>query len=455
MKKLLLLICFDCISTVLLAQVNTDSLYNLWQDTGRSDTIRLQALHDFSRRLLSTNPDSSYQLGLKELAFAQKIQNLKWQGKALNLIGVAWRYQGEYAKALQNFEQSIVLLEQSGDRSTLSTVYGNMGDIYRIQSNLSKAIDCINKSLTLAEATGDRKKVADAYTSIATIYYDTPDNFDKMRAYLLKAQAIYEAIGSQEGLALVFGNLSSIYLEQGDNDNALLFNKKCMAIQEKLGDLFGIGTSLQNRAIINGNLGRYQEALADFDREISIFKEIGDQEGLADGYDSKGELLIQLKRYPEAIRSCDAALKIAMVIGSPNMREADACHCLYVSHLKLGNAQKALHYLEQHMIVKDSLQIYETAQKLKRMELERQTVADSLIRVKEKFQTEMVHQQTLRKKDRTLGILLAAGLGGALVAWAFGMRMLYFRRRSQRMQVRSEALEKQQLINEIDLLKTP
>jgi LytS/YehU family sensor histidine kinase len=51
-------------------------------------------------------------------------------------------------------------------------------------------------------------------------------------------------------------------------------------------------------------------------------------------------------------------------------------------------------------------------------------------------------------------LLTAGGLGVLSVALAFWVRMLYFRRRSQSLQIRSDELEKQQLINEVALLRT-
>jgi tetratricopeptide (TPR) repeat protein len=454
MKKLYFLISLMSGAFALSAQVSADSLRQVWNDPGQADTIRLQAVHDLARLLLNEDPDSTYSLALQELELARKIRSKRWQGRALSLLGLVWRFRSDYIRALQQYEQSAALLEQAGDWNALASVYGSIGDVYRLQSDFPKALASINKSLLLAEKTGDRKKVADGYVSLATIYYEMPGNNDQARAYLLKAQALYEALGSQEGLSLVFGNLSSIYLDAGDYANALVFNEKGMAIQEKRGDLIGLATSLHNRAGIFSGQGRHREALADLDREIEIFRNLGDQEGLTDAYSSRGELWIELGRYPEAIRSCHSALQIARALGSPNLREVDACHCLYTAHLKQGDFQKALGYLEQYVAAKDSLQFTETTQLLKQMELERQTVADSLRREKEQFQLEMQHQQTLRKKDKTLGVLLAAGLGGALVAWGFGVRMFYFRRRSRQMQARSEALEKQQLLNEIDLLRT-
>ncbi|MBK9017450.1 MAG: tetratricopeptide repeat protein [Saprospiraceae bacterium] len=82
----------------------------------------------------------------------------RWQGRALNTIGLSHRFQSNFAAALQRYEQSIVLLEQAGDGKNLSAVYGNMGDVYRLQSNFPKAIDCLTKCLKLAEEAGDPKK---------------------------------------------------------------------------------------------------------------------------------------------------------------------------------------------------------------------------------------------------------------------------------------------------------
>lgn len=449
-----ILVVLSLLQQTLSAQPNPDSLWKAWNNPALHDTARLSALNQAVSLLIKIDPDSAGVLAQTQLAFARETGSLKWQARALTSLGQACRFRSEFAQALQYYEQTIPILEQSGDRNFLATVYGNMGDVYRLQSNFPKAIDCITQSLALAEETGDRKKVADAYISIATIYYDDPGNNTKTVEYLEKALPLYEALNNQAGLALVYGNLSAVYLDQGDFGKALTFNEKCLTIQETLGDKYGSATSLHNRAIILGNLGRYAAAMADFERTKAIFQSVGDQEGLADVYNGMGDLWIRQQRYPEAIRLCGQALLIARAIGSPNFKETEACKCLYLAHQQLGHYKQALHYLEQYLNANDSLQQNETAQKLRQMELERQTVADSLNREKEKFRVEMGHQQAIRRKDRMVGWLTAAGLGVLVVALAFWVRMLYFRRRSQQLQARSEELEKQQLLQEIALLRT-
>lgn len=444
----------SALSTVLTAQTNTDSLWGVWNNTTFQDTIRLNALHHLASHYIHYDPDSARWIAQKQFAFAREKTLVKWQARALNSLGLSYRYQSNYAKAMQYYQQSIFLLEKAGDRNYLAAVYGNMGDIYRLQSNFPKAIDCITKCLALAEETGDLKKAADAYVSIATIYYEDPGNIVKTLEYLEKARAGYEALKDEQGLSLAYGNLSAAYLDQNELEKALYFTEKSLAVQKKLGDQHGAATSLYNRAIIYSKQGDFRDAWLDFERVIEIFQRMGDQEGLADTYNGMAQIWIEQKRYPAAIQMCEKALQIAHKIGSPNLRAVDACHCLYEAYHAQGNYKQSLHYLEQYVLAKDSLQQNETAQKLKSMEIERQTVADSLGREKEKFQIELKHQYALRQKDKTVGMLIAAGLGMLTFALAFWVRMLYFRRRSQQLQARSDELSRQQLLNEISLLRT-
>jgi tetratricopeptide (TPR) repeat protein len=450
MKKLVPLLAFLLLVAQTNAQVGTDSLYRIWADHSLPDTQRLKAIERLSNAMSRVNPDSARLFANSMLQLAEKGGYTDWQAKALIVTGLSWRMQSNFSQALDYYQQSIKLLEQTGTRALQAEAYKNMGDVYRLQSNFSSAIDCITKSLQLAESLGDRKKIADAYVGLSTIYYLNAENDPKIRDYLLKAQTLYEAVGHEEGLSFVYNNLSLIYYEQNDYDNALEAIRKCLAIQEKKGDWYGAATSLHNRATVYTSLGRYDDALQDHRREIEIFKEVGDQEGLSDAYSSMGELWIIRGDYHQAIRHCDESLRFAISLGTPNLNEANACICLYKAYSKLGNYQKAVNYLERHYLVKDSLQEGEIAQKLKAMELER----DSLNRAKSQFEQEMAYQKNLRSKDRVLVLLLAAGVLIGLAAWAFWIRMLYFRRRSLKMQMRSEALEKQQLLHEIDLLRT-
>ena len=216
------------------------------------------------------------------------------------------------------------------------------------------------------------------------------------------------------------------------------------------GDLFGLATSLQNRATLNIELGRYADAQADFEKEIAIFEKIGDQEGLSDAYSSLGGLYLQQKKPSAAISWCLKALQSAEVLGAGNLSTQNACQCLADAYEQQGNYRVALDYLRRFNTIKDSLQNQQTEQRLKQMEIER----DSLSSAKTALERKQAFELTLRQKNRIVGILASFVVLGILVALAVWTRMLYFKRRSLDMQIRSEVMEKQQLISEIALLRT-
>ena len=223
MKKIVLLvITLMAALSSLVAQVNTDSLWRVWKNATLQDTVRLGAMQQLAYSYVNKNPDSTRMLALAQLTFAREKGLLKWQARALTSIGLSYRFQSDYPKAIQHYEQSLSLLAKANDQNYMATVYRNMADVYRIQSNLPKAIDYITKSLKLAEETGDQKKAADGYVSIATVYYEIPGQDSIMLLYLDKARKIYEVLKDEAGLSFVYGNLSAVYLDRNEFDKALI-----------------------------------------------------------------------------------------------------------------------------------------------------------------------------------------------------------------------------------------
>lgn len=449
--RLILCCCF--LPPGLQAQHNLDSLWQVWQNPAAHDTSRLRAIHILAFQYVSNHPDSALLLAHLEADFAHEKFLKNWEARALNILGLGYRFKSDYTRSFQSYQESIRLLEEIGDKGYMSKIYGNMGDVYRLQSNYPKAIECIYKSLQLAESVGDRKTMADAYVSISTIYYDEPENYPKALEYLEKARVIYTEIGEPQGLAQVYSNFSAVYLNLKDYKSAQLYAEKALEKQESAGDVYGMATSLFNRAILLSIRGMYQGAMRDFDRVINIYKQMGDVEAVADAYNGMGDTWIHQNQYDRAIDACSKAMALVASAG-PTMRYADACSCLYTAYYKKREYAKALKYLEAFEETRDSLRQNETIEKLRQMELERQAVADSLGQEKDKYLMAITHQKNLRSKDRILGWLLLAGMIFLAITVAFWGRMLYFRKRSRELQMRSAELEKQQLLNEISLLKS-
>src|SRR5437868_2039009 len=75
---------------------NIDSLWSVYRNTQKPDSVRLEAFNDIAWSLLYTNPDSSYLLGHEELELARSKKLKKCETKALNTIGASYQVKGNY-----------------------------------------------------------------------------------------------------------------------------------------------------------------------------------------------------------------------------------------------------------------------------------------------------------------------------------------------------------------------
>ncbi|HXU27652.1 MAG TPA: hypothetical protein VN698_10500, partial [Bacteroidia bacterium] len=103
MKKSLLFFCsaFLLLSSFCFSQ-NKDSLWLVYNNKSKADTVRLKALYDLANSYLNNNPYTAIVFAQLELQLAEKTNQQKYQAKALNLIGVLHKNKGLYPSALDN-----------------------------------------------------------------------------------------------------------------------------------------------------------------------------------------------------------------------------------------------------------------------------------------------------------------------------------------------------------------
>ena len=71
----LIFICILSFSFPCLAQVNTDSLWTVWNDQSQPDTNRLKAIYKIVWNIRNSNPDSAYKLAQMQFDLAKRTGN--------------------------------------------------------------------------------------------------------------------------------------------------------------------------------------------------------------------------------------------------------------------------------------------------------------------------------------------------------------------------------------------
>ncbi len=452
MNKLYILLFLLVTTAWLPAQtVNADSLWVVWSDSNQADTMRLKAIQDLAWSMFYRNPDSTRLLAQMELDLAWKINSKKWQGTALNMLGGTYHMKGDFVAALNEYKKALSSFMDAGELKNVASIYNNMGLIYRAQGNTARALEFYEKYLSIGEQLQNTHIIATANNNLGNLYRDL-NNYPKALEYYKRGLQLAEKTNNKASIAIGYNNIGTIYSVEKKYPQALEYYRKSLEIRKAIDDLRGLSSVFTNIGQVFKEEKNYSKALEYIRKAIEIREKLSDKAGLAESYFQMGETFTAKKNFAKATEWCAKSLAFSKQIGALD-DELDACDCLYQAYKGMGQSGKALAWHERFVTINDSLHKAETEKRLEQMEFAKQVMADSLGQEEEKLKMKMGYQNEVRKRERITNILFVAGLVVLALAVGFWSRMLYFRKYSQMFQHKAENLEKQQLLNEIALLK--
>ncbi len=345
---------------------------------------------------------------------------------ALNTQGISFAIRGNYPQALNHYQRSLKILEETGDKNRIASSLNNIGLIYNNQGNYPKALDYFQRSLKIQEETDDKKGIAYSLNNIGLIYKKQED-YPQALDYYQRSLKIKEETGDKKGIAYSLNNIGLIYKNQGDYPKALDHYQRSLKIKEETGDKWGIPSSLNNIGLIYMDQGDYPKALDYFQRSLKLNEEIGLKDGIAMSLNLIGGISQKQGDHQKAINQCSKGLILAQEIGSVSLQR-DACKCLYNAHKSRGNGNKALEYHEQMLALDDSLNAEETSKNLQQMEFAKVILQDSIDTAEKERLVQEAHEEEVRKEQQTRNWSMAGGVLFLLLAGGFYSRWRYTRK---------------------------
>ena len=298
-----ILFCFLSLSLYLnvAANINIDTLWNVWNDSEQDDTNRLKAMHNIAwDGYLFSQPDSAYFYADVLQQFAQRIGNQKFIGKAINIKGSSFYIQSNYEKALSYFNEGLTLQMENGDKSSEAAFCSNIGLIYSIQQNFSEALLYFEKALLIFKELGDQSKIATSYNNLGAAYKDLV-NYSKSLEYFEKALSISKKIDDQRSMALCLNNIGEIQRINGRLNLAVEYFEQSLRIRRKIADKKGIANCLANIGHIYKIQTDYKKALLYLNQAINIKLEIGTLQGLDEVSENLYEIHANRGNYDKAL----------------------------------------------------------------------------------------------------------------------------------------------------------
>lgn len=285
----------------------------------------------------------------QSLLIAQEIEERRSEASTLAVLGVAFYSLGNYPKALDYLQKSLVIAREIQDRQGESNALVALGNTYNFLGDYPKAIEYLQKSLAIArEMKYLRDEISilgglgNAYTSLG----DYPKAIEYHQQSLSIARDIKEPLGESDAL----GNMASAYTSLGDYATAIQNYQQALTIVRKIKNRYSEGSILGSLGIVYDSLGDSVKAIEYHQESLAIAREVKDREGEGGALAELGNSYSSLGNYSKAIEYHQQGLAIAREIKA-RQTEGGILANLGLDYDSLGDYAKAIEYHQQHLAI--------------------------------------------------------------------------------------------------------
>jgi adenylate cyclase len=256
------------------AQINPDSLWNIWEDKTKTVDERHLAIYTLiNEQYLYKNPDTALILAQQQLDVATRQKELQYIAQASNTLGLAYYLKGNRPMALEYMYKCMEAQEQMDSSKQIASTYNNIGIIHKVQEEYDEAMTFFLKSYNMRKEQGNKKFMAIALNNIGLIQ-KRKKQFAEAEATFRESLALKRELGEAQGIATTLHNLGELKVELGQLDSALLYYQASLPIRDSLDDQFGKALTLGNMSNIYYQNGDYPTAKRLGEEALAISKEM-------------------------------------------------------------------------------------------------------------------------------------------------------------------------------------
>ncbi|WP_298511867.1 adenylate/guanylate cyclase domain-containing protein [uncultured Kordia sp.] len=430
-RKLISLLFFVLISSILSGQVNTD----ISNQKRIGDSLFLVSKDEIKKG----NYEEALSLAEKSLTIFKDLNENESIGNCYKQIATVNYYQGEFYDALTSFENSKEYFTKAGVKNGIASTTNNIGAIYYYLGNYSKALDNYKNALELHDDLNNEAQIAGTTQNIGNIYLILND-FENAKKYYKIAKEIHQKIANKKSLSLVLSSIGSVYMNEENYDTALSNYEASLKLAVE-------SNEKQVQTEVFFNLGKLYEAKNNFsesvkfyNKSLNIAQEIKSSRHESSAFIALGAIQLKLNKKEQSIKNCKLGLEIAEKLNIVSAQE-QACKCLYDSYKSLNRVGKALLYNERMYLLKDSLNLKKTTDKLLNMEFEKEMLLDSIANVEKERKAEIAHQKIVDRKEKQRNIFLLLGCFAIIIAGGIFSRLNLVKKSKAILQVEKDRSE--------------
>ena len=245
----------------------------------------------------------------RALPLATELNNQEEKASILQATGIAYSYLNRPDDALHNFQESLAIKQQIGDKRGAAASLNQIAQLESQEGKPEQALASFQQALAIAREIGDQVGTGSMLIDTGTFYHDHGKPDQALQDYT-EALQIERQIGDQAKQALCLNDIGSIKLDQGQYQDALTYLEQGYDLRQKLNIPEDLAESLHNLAEVNTRLGQYDTALSFYLKAIDTYRSANDQDGVAMESDGMARIFAAQGRYGAALSSVKDAVAI-------------------------------------------------------------------------------------------------------------------------------------------------
>lgn len=310
----------------------------------------------------------------------------------LNILG--------YNSRLIDPEQTISYAEKALTLGKKINYTNGIAESYRIKGigkyslNQSEvAIENYLNALSLFRQVKSDAGLAKVYNNIGTLYLDL--DYDKSAAYFSQSLKLAQKLNMQTLMAGLYLNIGTLYQKRKKYNQSLSYLKKSITLFTKIKKPAGVISSLQSTGVTYFHLNQLDKAEAYLKEAVQKAKENDLNVVIASTNLTLASIYIAKRQYEDAERTVQDGVALALLLKDEKF-QYDYLYTSYELEFRRKNYKQALTYLQQ-VYKKDSI-VYKNY------------ISDKISVLQEQYKQ--------REKQRTIELAMLARKNDRILFWA-------------------------------------
>lgn len=405
------------------------------QDNTRIDSLKIQLVgenHDSTKVLAAIDlsrtyhdkgqHDADYSYAIQAAEQAEVLGDSLIYARALDNLGLIYRFHQHYAKALPLHIKAYDLVEDKNVLPYYKMRFANNAAVAaRYDQLYDQAVHYFIEALKVAEMKGDLRNIAISSNGLGNTFINIPERSEEALQYFLQALRAEEQQQNSRGIAINYLSIGDYFTQNQQFDTARVYLEKLLTLNQEMNDSFGLGMTYEfyghNYYQEGENL---DEAKSFYLKALTIFQKINNRSKQADIHHSLGDLFLKEGDLDVAMDQYQKSLDIGKELNHKQLIKDNAWQLSYL-YEKSSNPAKALDYYKISQTYRDSINLMDQETKIEGIKLsydfEKKEGEIALLKKDKDIQEAQLYIQTeaLKKQKAIVSLIL----GGFVVALLF------------------------------------